>query len=249
MDRPTLIMIHGLVGSLHYFDPPARMPEISVITEDLLGYGGQANVPPDRLTLAAQAELVTQWIDAVADEAVWLLGHSMGGAVAVLAADMRPQRVRGIINVEGNFTDKDTFWSRKIAAQMPAEWADQYHSMQDNPAAWLERCGIAPDPQRAMWAEHILANQPAGTVYAMAQALLAETLCPEYLSIVRGLLDRGLPLHLLAGDKSAADWGVPDFVRDAAASYTEQPGASHLMMLEAPDAFCQIVTTLLSRKA
>jgi pimeloyl-ACP methyl ester carboxylesterase len=248
MENPTLIMIHGLVGSLHYFDPPARMPGISVITEDLLGYGRQSDVPPNRLTLAAHAELVTQWIDAVADEGVWLLGHSMGGAVAVLAADLRPQRVRAIINVEGNFTEKDTFWSRRIAAQKPAEWADQYHSMQDDPAAWLERCGIDPDPQRAMWAKRILANQPAGTVYAMAQALLAETLCPEYLRIVQGLLDRGLPLHLLAGAKSTADWGVPDFVRDAAASYTEQPDVGHLMMLEAPDAFCQIVTSLLARE-
>ena len=47
------------------------------------------------------------------------------------------------------------------------------------------------------------------------------------------------------GAKSAADWGVPDFVRVAAASYTEQPDAGHAMMLEAPSAFCDIVVSIL----
>ncbi len=54
-------------------------------------------------------------------------------------------------------------------------------------------------------------------------------------------------MHLVAGERSAADWDVPDFVRRAARSYTEQPGAGHLMMLEDPDAFCQIVNEIMRR--
>ena len=34
-EQPTLLMIHGLVGSLDYFDPQARLPQITVITADL----------------------------------------------------------------------------------------------------------------------------------------------------------------------------------------------------------------------
>ena len=56
MDKPTLVMIHGLVGSLRYFDPQARLSGATVIAEDLLGYGRQRDFPPDRLTLAAQAD-------------------------------------------------------------------------------------------------------------------------------------------------------------------------------------------------
>jgi pimeloyl-ACP methyl ester carboxylesterase len=244
MDKPTLVMLHGLVGSLHYFDPQARLTGVSVVTVDLLGFGRHADVPPDRLTLAAQAEHVGRRIDGLVDEKVWLLGHSMGGAVAVLAAERRPERVCGIINVEGNLTEKDCFWSRKIAAKTPAAWADDYRVMQSDPAGWLVRCGVEPDLQRVAWADHILTYQPASTVYAMAKALLAETLCPEYLDVVRRLLEHGLLLHLLAGEKSAAAWGVPDFVRAAAASYTEQPGVGHLMMLEAPDAFCELIASI-----
>lgn len=245
MDNPSLVMIHGLVGSLRYFNPQARMPDVRVIAEDLLGYGVLADVPPERLTLAAQADHVAGRIDELPDEKVWLLGHSMGGAVAVLAADRRPGRIRGIINVEGNLTEKDTFWSRRIAAKPLDEWETDYKRMQADAAGWLTRCGVALTPERVGWAERILAYQPARTVYAMAQALLAETLGSAYLDVVRGLFERGIPMHLLAGEKSAAAWGVPDFVRTAAASYTEQPAVGHLMMLEAPEVFCDLVQSVL----
>ena len=246
MEQPTLLMIHGLVGSLHYFNPQGRLKGVTVVTEDLLGYGRLVDVPPGRLTLGAQADHVVRRIDTLPEGPLWLLGHSMGGAVAVLVTDRRPGRVCGFINVEGNFTEKDTFWSQRIAAQSPAEWAGSYRVMQSDPGGWLERCGIHPDPQRVTWSEHILANQPAATVYAMAQALIEETLCSDYVAMIQRLLDGGLHLHLIAGANSAADWGVPDFVRAAAASYTEQPDAGHLMMLEDPDAFCKIIASILS---
>ncbi len=249
MDKPTLVMIHGLVGSLRYFDPQARLSGATVIAEDLLGYGRQRDFPPDRLTLAAQADHIAQRIDELSGERVWLLGHSMGGAVAVLAADRRPERLCGFINVEGNFTEKDAFWSRKIVEKQPDEWAEEYRQMQADPAGWLERCDVEPDPERTAWAEHTLEHQPATTVYAMANALLNETLCPGYLDTVRRLLDRGLPMHLVAGAKSGADWDVPTFVRVAAASYTEQPTVGHLMMLEDPDGFCDIISCILAGDA
>jgi len=244
-DPPTLLMIHGLVGSLRYFDPQARLPRATVICEDLLGYGRHAGFPPDELTLAAQAEHVARRIDALPGDRLWLLGHSMGGAVAVLAADQRAARVRGIINVEGNLTEKDAFWSGKIAARSPEQWNREYGVMQSDAPGWLERCGVAPTAQRGAWAGHILDHQPPSTVYAMSKALLAETLCAEYLETVRRLLAGGLCMHLVAGAKSAASWGVPDFVRAAAASYREQLDAGHLMMLEDPDAFCNSIAAIL----
>jgi pimeloyl-ACP methyl ester carboxylesterase len=249
MDKPTLVMIHGLVGSLRYFDPHTRLPGVNVVAEDLLGYGRHRDVPPQRLTLAAQAEHVVRRIHELPAEELWLLGHSMGGAVAVLAAQRRPEHIRCFINVEGNFTEKDAFWSQKIVAKQPDEWAAEYRAMQADPAGWLQRCGIQPDSQRTTWAEHILEHQSADTVRAMAKAILEETLVPEYLEAVRRLFDGGLPMHLIAGEKSAADWDVPDFVRAAAASYTEQPGVGHLMMLEDPDGFCRIVASILGVEA
>ena len=159
----------------------------------------------------------------------------------MLLADQHPNLVRGMINVEGNFTLKDAFWSRKIAAKRPQEWSHEYQALQSDIPAWVERCGVSPTPQHVEWCRELLSNQPACTVYAMSKAILVETQEPGYLQAVHRVVDRGLPIHLIAGERSADAWDVPEFVRMAAASYTVIPETGHLMMLEEPDAFCKVV--------
>ena len=124
MDTPSLLLIHGMAGSLDYFDPAARITNGNVHTFDLLGYGTLRDVSPDRLALQAQGEHVVSYLETDCRTPAWLLGHSMGGAVVMLMADQRPELVAGIINVEGNFTLKDAFWSSKIIAKSPDEWAE-----------------------------------------------------------------------------------------------------------------------------
>ena len=245
-ERPTLVLIHGLVGSLDYFAPAERIPEARVLAPDLLGYGSRREVPTEDLSLAAQAERVARVIDRTPGGPLWLLGHSMGGAVAVLAAQLRRERIAGLIDVEGNLTERDCYWSGKIARKPPGKWERSYARMAADPEGFLVKSGVAPTPERVAWTAAILAFQPASTVRAMSGALVGEGLAPSFLRGLRRLLDGGLELHLLAGERSAADWGVPDFVRGQARSYAEIRGCGHLMMLEAPDRFCRAVARLLS---
>ena len=113
--------------------------------------------------------------------------------------------------------------------------------MQSDIPAWLDACGITHTVEREEWARQILAWQPAGTVYAMSQTLVEQTQKPVYLQAVRNVFERGVPVHLIAGEHSADAWDVPSFARHAARSYTEIPGVGHLKMLEAPDGFCRTV--------
>ncbi|MBU0705293.1 MAG: alpha/beta fold hydrolase [Chloroflexi bacterium] len=246
MSKPTLLMIHGLAGSLDYFGAAARITHAEVHTFDLLGYGEQRDVAQDRLTLGEQALHVASRIAALPDTPVWLLGYSMGGAVAMLVADQRPERVAGIINVEGNFTLKDAFWAQKIVTKSPREWSEVYQVMRRDLPACLAKWGIEPNAQRIAWLDLLLDHQPPETVYAMSQAILEETADPFYLDAVRRVVARGVPLHLIAGERSAAGWDVPTFVRQAALSYIEIANAGHLMMLEEPAAFCQVVDSIVT---
>jgi pimeloyl-ACP methyl ester carboxylesterase len=247
MDKPTLLLVHGLVGSLSYFDPARRISAARAHTCDLPGYGALRNAPASQLSVNYHADYVLAHLRGLGCRRAWLLGHSMGGAVVMLAADRDPELIEGVINVEGNFTMKDAFWSSKIVSKTPERWAEDYRRMQVDIAAWLIRCGVEPNAQRVAWATQILNNQPATTLYTMAKTLIEETQPPAYVELVRRVLDRGQPVHLIAGQKSAGAWGLPDFVRQAAASYTEQPNVGHLMMLEDPDAFCGLVETRLLR--
>lgn len=239
-----LVMVHGLFGPLHFFAPATRLPGIAVHTPDLLGYGRRA-APAAGLSLAAQAEEVVRFLRALDSGPCHLLGHSVGGAVATLAAVRAPRLVKSIISVEGNFTLDDAFMCRRIAPLPATEWQARLQRIQSDPADWLAKDAIAATPERLHMARCILHHQSAATLQAMARAVVEETADPAYLDAVRQLLACGIPVHLLAGSRSAESWKVPAWVRQGAASDLLLPDCGHMMMLEKPDLFCNSLLQLL----
>jgi pimeloyl-ACP methyl ester carboxylesterase len=246
--RPRLLLIHGLLGSLSYFEPQRYLPGVDVFTPDLIGYG-QRRSEVTGITLPGQAAMLARFLRGEAGGPAWVLGHSVGGAVAMLLADMAPDLVRGLISVEGNFTLKDAFWTGRIAALPDADWAAEYGAMEAAPAAWLEKSGIEASDERVAWAREILAHQPYTTVQKMAQSVLDMTGAPDYLGCVGRVLARATPLYLVGGEQSSAGWDVPDGVLAQARRVCVQPKTGHMMMLEDPGTFCRIVESILYDEA
>ncbi len=243
--RSPVVLVHGLIGSLGYFHPQSRLSEHSVHAIDLLGYGAFRGEDPLKLGLTRQVDHVASQIESLGAGRAWLVGHSLGGAIVMLLADKRPDLVCGLINVEGNFTRKDAFWSSRIMKLTPAQWRTEYRAMRTDIPAWLAKCAIDPTPQRIKWATAIFDHQCPETIHAVSEALVGATAAPEFLETVRRIVDRGIPLHLIAGRRSLAQWDVPEFVRRAAVSLEVIEDAGHLMMLERPDAFCDAVARVL----
>lgn len=237
-------MVHGLIGPLNYFSPEAHLKGISVHTPDLLGYGPQ-RFPSATVTLRMQAQQVAQYIRNEVRRPSVVLGHSVGGAVAMLLAKSEPDLVKGLISVEGNFTLRDAFWCGRIAPMKEAEWAFEYESLQNDPGAWLANANIAPTPERSAWARGMLGNQPSGTVQAMARAVVKETGAVEFLDDVRTVVASGLPIYLLSGERSVSRWDVPEWTRVAARADVVLAGVGHMMMLEQPEQFCSAVRDLM----
>jgi pimeloyl-ACP methyl ester carboxylesterase len=245
-DKPALVMIHGLLGSCSFYGPQSLLPELDVHAPDLLGYGGKRSVDQG-ISLDAQAAEIVRVLREEVGRPAWLLGHSVGGAVMMLAAAQAPELVAGLVSVEGNFTLKDAFWCSRIAAMPEADWAAEYGAMEDDPAAWLERSSIEASDQRIAWAQDILEHQPYTTVQAMARSVVDVTGAPGYLEGVRRVLGTGVPLYLLGGELSAAGWDIPEWVLALACKSLVQPKAGHMMMLEDPAAFCGIVDSIVRR--
>lgn len=96
--RPIL-MIHGLGGSLHHLRRPlmeAFGDGYRLIALDRAGSGYSTRDPSRQGSLKEQAQGIADFIDALGLEKPMLVGHSLGGAVALATALDHPDRVAGL---------------------------------------------------------------------------------------------------------------------------------------------------------
>jgi len=244
---PTpVVLIHGLFQMLRRLGAEEFFAPRPVMIPDLPGYGDNRSADSRQISLAGAVDYAYQQMHAAGYKKAHISGHSVGGAVAMLLAGKHPEVVASVVNVEGNFTLKDAFWSAKIA-EMPSSAAEALIAgYQADPAGWLRNAGIMPTPERIVATRQGLYAQPASTVQAMARSVVHTTGDSSYLQGVKAVFNGPIPVSLLAGERSRAGWDVPDFALKQAASFTIQPGVGHMMMLEDPSGFFTIMRKLIS---
>jgi pimeloyl-ACP methyl ester carboxylesterase len=97
-DGEPLVLVHGLGGTIENWLAlaPPLAADHRVIVPDLPGHG-RSGLLREARDVDALAEAVLGIVDAEAvGNAVWI-GHSLGGVVALRAAAMRPDAVRGVV--------------------------------------------------------------------------------------------------------------------------------------------------------
>jgi pimeloyl-ACP methyl ester carboxylesterase len=93
-DGPPLVLIHGFGGAAWNFSELAPLlAGKALVIPDLPGHAGSSALPAAR-GLASYADAVAACIDT---GPVDVLGHSMGGAVALRLAERRPELVRRLV--------------------------------------------------------------------------------------------------------------------------------------------------------
>ena len=103
-DGPAVLLLHGFLDHGHSFDPLcAHLPAgWRLVTLDFRGMGKSGHLPPGAHYAFAQHLLdVEAVVDALGLAPVHLVGHSLGGLVALAYAAARPARVAGAAVVEG----------------------------------------------------------------------------------------------------------------------------------------------------
>ncbi len=101
---PTIVGLHGITGSHKVWAGVAEaMPEVRIIAPDLRGRGASSELPgPWGMTRHAVDVIAV--IDAFGLGSVALMGHSMGGFVANVTAQQHPDRVSGVLLIDGGLT-------------------------------------------------------------------------------------------------------------------------------------------------
>jgi pimeloyl-ACP methyl ester carboxylesterase len=100
---PPVIAIHGWLDNAASFLPIAPLlKNLHLMAPDLIGHGHSGHLPE-----AADYHLSDscRWIVALADAMGWerfaLIGHSMGASVASITAAAVPERVAGLVMIDG----------------------------------------------------------------------------------------------------------------------------------------------------
>lgn len=98
-DGVVLVMIHGLSGNLHNFNHSLvsqLSSEFRVISIDRPGTGYSSRDDDDLALFPAQARMIGEFLDKLEIDRPVLVGHSLGGAIALAMAVERPDKASAL---------------------------------------------------------------------------------------------------------------------------------------------------------
>jgi len=233
--QPLLLFVHGWTCRRAYWSWQLKhfATDWRVAALDLPGHGeSPANGRKD-WSVAALARDVAACARELDAAEVILIGHSMGGAVALEAARLLSAQARGVILadtfvIDYGGVDADT--AQTLAAPFEADFAGAI-------AALVEQTATAATPEdlKRRLVREMSTADPAWAL-PLWRDLLAWTPAAAFAEL-------RIPLHAINGDL------IPDSARQRCAPYvleTLLPGAGHFLQLENPEAFNRALTAILS---
>jgi pimeloyl-ACP methyl ester carboxylesterase len=123
--EPVCVYIHGL-GAASSADFPAiahepRLAPYRALLIDLLGYGYSDRPPDFPYTFETHAAVIAGLLDHLGLRSCQLIGHSLGGSIAIVLATARPDLIAGLVVAEPSLDADDAFFSGTIVARWPSE--------------------------------------------------------------------------------------------------------------------------------
>jgi pimeloyl-ACP methyl ester carboxylesterase len=241
-----VVMIPGLFGSAYGFRK--LMPLLadcgyrSVIVEPL-GIGFSAKPPKADYSLSAQAELVAAALDSVGVRHAIVLGHSIGGAIALRLALHHPELVRALVLIESGPTETAVTPAFKRAMRF-APWIKLLGGMKLIRKV-VRRSLVASSGDTSWISEPVVYGYTAGAARdldATLKVFLAMSASRERDKLQPRLGAITCPVVELVGTAPQHDGDVPDFELELmqrtlpAFTLDSVRGAGHYIQEEQPQA-------------
>jgi pimeloyl-ACP methyl ester carboxylesterase len=276
----ALVFIHGWLNSRGYWQPViSRLSvEFQCLSYDLRGFGGSqsqletdfhrgsssaslsaqslqdTNLSFDSLyTPAAYAQDLATLLEQLNITSAWLVGHSLGGTIALWTAAQIPQRIKGVIciNAGGGIYLKEAFEQFRVAGQRFLQVRPRWLSQLPLIDLLFTRASVSR-PLDRQWARQRVVDFVVADPEAALGALLDSTTEEEVNRLPKLVSQLKQPVYFLAGtDDKVME---PKYVRHLASFHPlfqycgdnviEIPDCGHLAMLEQPDAVASHIKSL-----
>lgn len=241
---PGVLLLHGLAGTAREWEETAAwLTETHrVVGLDQRGHGRSERQPADVTPAAFVADALAA-IESLGLAPTIVVGQSLGGLIAFLAASERPDLVSALIVVEATPTREGPEVAEQIAGYF-GSWPLPFPSHEAavtffggeslRARAWARNLVASPDGLRPAFDADVL-------VAAIAEAL-ARDYWDEWRALeVPTLLVRGKEGELSPAEAAAMVAAVPS------AQLVSIPGAGHDVHLDAPEAWRSAVEGFLAR--
>jgi pimeloyl-ACP methyl ester carboxylesterase len=252
-DGPAVLFIHGLLGSrqnwAHLVD--TLNSDHRVLAPDLFGHGASAK-PMGDYSLGAHAATLRDLLDRLGVDRVTLVGHSLGGGIAMQFCYLFPERVERLVLVSSGGLGRSVSPLLRSATIPGAEWvlplvaSDWVRSRAEAVGRTLAKIGWRPssdmteawqgftslgdaDSRRAFLATARSVIDPGGQTVTAHDHLPMAIEIPTL--VVWGTKDRMIPTwHATTAHNAIAGSRVELF-----------EGAGHFPHLDEPERFAQVL--------
>jgi pimeloyl-ACP methyl ester carboxylesterase len=240
-DGPAIVLVHGLCESLRVWDliVPALSRTFHVLRVDLLGFG-ESPESHGAYEIEEQARALVETVSGLS--AAVLVGHSMGGAVVVGAAELSPELARGLVLINSPPTPESRMLSRAERALRTVVVGE---------AAWTlmgdrqRRAGLASAFAPGCPVPDVFVEAMAGTSHAaFSGASFALERFLRERDLGRRVAALGLPTTVIFGveDQRVDTRSLSVYGGVASVRVERLAGVGHSPMWEAPERTAELIS-------
>jgi pimeloyl-ACP methyl ester carboxylesterase len=256
---PLLVLLHGIAGSGATWEQviPRLARHHTVLAPDLVGHG-QSGKPEGDYSLGAYANGIRDLLDALGLGSGILVGHSLGGGVALQFAYQFPRRCKGLVLVTSGGLGREVHPVLRAAALPGAEVVLPWLCLASEKSVGrvfdaLGRLGVrATADLEETWRSFVSLGEPGAR--------------RAFLHTVRGIIDLGGQrvsaterLPLVGTTPTLIVWGEQDplipvshaheaHARIPGSRLEVLPGVGHFPQREAPDRFADLLLEFVRRR-
>jgi len=251
---PVLLLLHGITNSSETWERVAsRLSErFTLIAPDLLGHGNSAT-PRGDYSLGAHASAVRDVLTSLGHERVTVIGHSLGGGIAMQFAYQFPERCERLVLVSSGGLGREVHLLLRAAALPGADWvlpviaSRRLLDVGRSLGALLQRVRLAPGGDLEVLARGFASLDNAGSRQAFLHTVRAviEPGGQRVSASDRLALAARLPTLIVWGERDSiipVDHGAAAHHAMPGSRFEVFPAAGHMPHDDDPDRFAAILT-------